>query len=95
MLNAKAGAVEGGPAAAGQQPKFVYRSLGAMATVGGRAAVIELARPAGRRLSWAGFASFLAWRSAYLTRLGTLKARLYVAGNWTMTLLFGRDVNRW
>lgn len=94
VLNAKAGAVEGGPAAAGQ-PKFVYRSLGAMATVGGRAAVIELARPAGRRLSWAGFASFLAWRSAYLTRLGTLKARLYVAGNWTMTLLFGRDVNRW
>ena len=34
-------------------------------------------------------------RSAYLTRLGTWKHRAYVAGNWTLTLLFGRDISRW
>ena len=33
--------------------------------------------------------------SAYLTRLGTLKHRAYVAGDWTLTLLFGRDISRW
>ena len=80
---------------AGVPQKFVYRSLGAMATVGGRSAVIELQRAQKKTLSWAGFSSFVAWRSAYLTRLGSLKARLYVAGNWTMTLLFGRDISRW
>jgi NADH:ubiquinone reductase (non-electrogenic) len=56
--------------------------------------VIDL--PAGGgRLSWAGFTSWIAWRSAYLTRLGTLKARLYVMTNWTLTLMFGRDISRW
>jgi hypothetical protein len=56
---------------------------------GGRAAVIQL-DGASSRLSWAGFASWVAWRSAYLTRLGTMKHRLYVMTNWTLTLLFGR-----
>lgn len=78
-------------------PPFVYRSMGSMATVGGRSAVLELNKgPDGHRwLSWAGFSSWIAWRSAYLTRLGTFKARLYVATNWTITMLFGRDISRW
>lgn len=63
-------------------------------SAGGRSAVIELQRRNGR-FSWSGFVSWLAWRSAYLTRLGTVKARLYVATNWTLTLLFGRDISRW
>ena len=33
--------------------------------------------------------------SAYLTRLGNMRNRIYVAMNWTMTLLLGRDVSRW
>jgi NAD(P)-dependent dehydrogenase (short-subunit alcohol dehydrogenase family) len=28
--------------------------------------------------------------SAYLTRLGTMKHRMYVAGDWALTLLIGR-----
>jgi NADH:ubiquinone reductase (non-electrogenic) len=35
----------------------------------------------------AGFLSWVAWRSAYLTRLGTIRARLQVAFDWTITLL--------
>ena len=63
---------------------------------GGKSAVIELGDSAqGRRaVSWAGFSSWVAWRSAYLTRLGTMKGRLYVATNWTLTLLFGRDISQ-
>jgi NADH:ubiquinone reductase (non-electrogenic) len=76
--------------------KFVYKSLGSMAQVGGASAILELQRSPGRgNLSVAGFSSFVAWRSAYLTRLGTMKARLFVFFNWSMTLLFGRDISRW
>ena len=43
----------------------------------------------------AGFTSWVAWRSAYLTRLGSISKRLAVAFDWTTTLLFGRDLSRW
>lgn len=49
----------------------------------------------GQTLSVAGFASWIAWRSAYLTRLGSIPKRLTVAFDWTLTLLFGRDMSRW
>lgn len=35
----------------------------------------------------AGFMSWVAWRSAYLTRLGSIRARIQVAFDWTITLL--------
>ncbi|KAL4540974.1 hypothetical protein Ndes2437B_g05374 [Nannochloris sp. 'desiccata'] len=76
--------------------KFVYKSLGSMAQIGGARAILELERSPGKGVySLAGFSSFVAWRSAYLTRLGTMKARLFVFFNWSMTLLFGRDISRW
>ena len=34
-------------------------------------------------------------RSAYLTRLGNLRNRIYVALNWLTTLAFGRDLSKW
>ena len=33
--------------------------------------------------------------SAYLTRLGKMRNRLYVMLNWTTAMLFGRDMSRW
>ncbi|KAL4457622.1 hypothetical protein ABPG75_012487 [Micractinium tetrahymenae] len=74
---------------------FVYKHLGSMASLGGERAVLELGDGKQPKFSWAGFSSWVAWRSAYLTRLGTMKHRLYVAGDWTLTLLFGRDISRW
>ena len=49
---------------------------------GGQSAVIELGEPTSRHINWMGFTSWLAWRSAYLTRLGTIPNRIYVAINW-------------
>ncbi|KAJ9514051.1 hypothetical protein QJQ45_021142 [Haematococcus lacustris] len=46
-------------------------------------------------LSIAGWVSWFAWRSAYLTRLGSISKRLLVAFNWASTLVFGRDMSRW
>ena len=37
---------------------------------GGRSAIIELGEPTSRHFDFKGFTSWLAWRSAYLTRLG-------------------------
>ena len=74
-------------------PPFQYRHLGSMATVGGTSAVLEIDSPINYTMS--GFSSWFAWRSAYLTRLGSLRNRLYVAFNWTITLLIGRDLSRW
>lgn len=75
---------------------FAYKHLGSMASVGGKDAVLELGeKGAKRHVNWAGFLSWLAWRSAYLTRLGTMKHRFYVMTDWTMSLIFGRDVSKW
>lgn len=75
-------------------PAFEYNHLGSMASVGGHSAVIELKqKDQPGHLRWTGFSSWIAWRSAYLTRLGTLKHRLYVMSDWTMSLIFGRCVD--
>jgi hypothetical protein len=60
-------------------------------------AVLELypSNPKRGRLSFHGFLSWVAWRSAYLTRLGNFRNRLYVAVNWATTLVMGRDLSRW
>ncbi|KIY99634.1 NADH dehydrogenase [Monoraphidium neglectum] len=80
----------------GAEPKdFVYNHLGSMATVGGTSAILELGSGSSKRLSVAGFASWVAWRSAYLTRLGSLRNRMMVAFDWTITMLLGRDLSRW
>jgi hypothetical protein len=52
---------------------------GAMATVGGTNAIMELGSGP-RRLDLAGFVSWVAWRSAYLTRLGSLRNRCAARG---------------
>ena len=46
-------------------------------------------------LNLSGFWSWVAWRSAYLTRLGSINNRIYVMLNWLTTILFGRDMSRW
>jgi NADH:ubiquinone reductase (non-electrogenic) len=92
-LNAEARALEKGDNV--EQEPFKYRQLGAMASVGGHSAVLELGEANREWFSLAGFWSWIAWRSAYLTRLGTVQNRLYVMINWTLALLFGRDVSRW
>ena len=41
-----------------------------------------------------GVPSWLLWRSAYLTRLGSWRLRMQVPIDWMKTLLFGRDISR-
>ncbi len=68
---------------------FRYTSLGMMASLGARKAVAQL--PGNRVLT--GFAAWFLWRSYYLSRLPGLDRRLRVAFDWTLELLFPRDIS--
>jgi len=42
----------------------------------------------------AGWAAWVVWRSAYLTKLGAWRNRAQVPADWLRTFLFGRDVSQ-
>jgi NADH dehydrogenase len=67
---------------------FSYRALGMMAALGRRKAVAQL--PGGRVLT--GFPAWFLWRTYYLMRLPGLDRKLRVAFDWTLDLLFPRDI---
>lgn len=67
---------------------FKYRSLGMMASLGARRAVAQL--PGNRVLT--GFIAWFLWRSYYLLRLPGLDRKLRVAFDWTLDLIFPRDI---
>lgn len=68
---------------------FHYRSLGMMASLGGRKAVAQL--PGNRVLT--GFLAWVVWRTYYLSRLPGLDRKFRVAFDWTLELLFPRDIS--
>ncbi|MHB8433544.1 MAG: NAD(P)/FAD-dependent oxidoreductase [Candidatus Tyrphobacter sp.] len=73
----------------GQPTKpFHFRALGMMASLGARKAVAQL--PGNRVLT--GFLAWFLWRTYYLFRLPGLDRRLRVAFDWTLDVLFPRDI---
>jgi NADH:ubiquinone reductase (H+-translocating) len=67
---------------------FHYRSMGMLASLGARRAVAQL--PGDRVLT--GFIAWFLWRSYYLLRLPGLDRKLRVAFDWTLDLIFPRDI---
>eukprot|EP00891_Asterochloris_glomerata_P000602 jgi/Astpho2/602/fgenesh1_pg.00013_%23_29_t len=84
-----------GKSQAAAMPPFEFKQLGSMAQVGSHGAVLALGDAKRPWLNLSGFWSWVAWRSAYLTRLGSINNRIYVMLNWLTTILFGRDMSRW
>ncbi len=68
---------------------FRYRHLGMLAYVGGNRALADLEAYKGR-----GWATWLFWRSAYLSRIVSLKNKVSVALDWVKAQLFGRDISQ-
>jgi NADH dehydrogenase len=68
---------------------FRYTALGMMASLGARKAVAQL--PGDRVLT--GFWAWFLWRSYYLSRLPGLDRKLRVAFDWTLELIFPRDIS--
>jgi NADH dehydrogenase len=73
----------------GQPTKpFRYRSIGMMASLGARRGVAGLF---GKYLV-TGFPAWVIWRTYYLLRLPGLDRQIRVALDWTLGLIFPRDI---
>ncbi|KAF9239999.1 NDE2, mitochondrial external NADH dehydrogenase [Melanogaster broomeanus] len=68
---------------------FEYSHQGSLAYIGSDKAIADL--PIfGREWSSGGVATYLFWRSAYLSTLFTFRNRMLVAGDWMRAKFFGR-----
>ncbi|MEM9893412.1 MAG: NAD(P)/FAD-dependent oxidoreductase [Actinomycetota bacterium] len=77
-----AAAVEGRP------PKpFRFTPIGILVALGHRTAVAEI-----RGLRFSGLAAWVLWRGVYLSKLPGLEKKLRVLIDWTIDLLFPRDI---
>jgi NADH:ubiquinone reductase (non-electrogenic) len=72
---------------------FHYSHQGSLAYIGSDKAIADLPFLNGNFAS-GGVATFLFWRSAYVSTLFSLRNRTLVLADWVKVKLFGRDVSR-
>jgi len=72
---------------------FQYSHQGSLAYIGSDKAIADLPILNGN-FSSGGVATFLFWRSAYLSNLFSLRNRSLVLIDWAKVAVFGRDVSR-
>lgn len=68
---------------------FQYKHLGMLAYIGSNRALADLESFKGR-----GWATWLFWRSAYLSRIVSLKNKVMVMFDWVKAQVFGRDISQ-
>ncbi|EPY34774.1 NADH dehydrogenase [Strigomonas culicis] len=71
---------------------FEYKSLGSMVTIGDKSAIVQFGDGKKKGFDLQGLMALWFWKSAYLTILGSLRSKLYVAVNWSGSKIFGRDI---
>lgn len=62
------------------------------ATLGHSEAIAEIERS--DKMTSAGVATFLLWRSVYMSKLLSVRNRVFVALDWFKSQVFGRDISR-
>jgi NADH dehydrogenase len=70
-----------------RQETFSYAGLGQFVSLGHRSAAAEIL---GRKIH--GFVAWWMWRTVYLSKLPGLSRKTRVALDWTLDLIFGRDI---
>ena len=77
-------------------PKFQYKNRGAMASMGFGGGVTDLKSTdlPSPKTTLSGYASFLVWRSTYLTKQLSLQNMVLIPMYWFKVILFGRDISR-
>ena len=74
----------------GKAPRpFHFDTLGKLASIGKRSAVVEMLG-----LRFSGFLAWFIWRTVYLLKLPGWERRIRVALDWTLDLLFRRDLTQ-
>lgn len=71
----------------GRKRPFTFRTIGQLASLGRRTGVAEIF---GIRFS--GFVAWWLWRTIYLAKLPRFEKKLRVALDWTLDLLFSKDL---
>lgn len=71
----------------GQKRPFVYDLQGQLAALGERSGVANL-----YGIKFSGFVAWWLWRTIYLLKLPQLDRKVRVALDWTLDLLFSRDI---
>ncbi len=71
----------------GEKKPFRFKTLGAMASIGRRAGVAEVFG-----FQFSGFIAWWMWRTIYLSKLPRFEKKFRVALDWTLDLLFHKDL---
>ncbi|MDF0650514.1 MAG: NAD(P)/FAD-dependent oxidoreductase [Nitrospira sp.] len=66
---------------------FLYSTLGLLAPIGRRTGVANILG-----VNFSGFIAWWLWRTIYLLKLPRLEKKLHVALNWTLDVLFSKDL---
>ncbi len=72
-----------------QKKKFEFSSRGQMAIIGKRSAIATILG-----LHLHGFVAWWIWRTVYLSKIPRLDKRVRIFVDWTIDLLFDRDISR-
>jgi len=74
----------------GRPPQpFVFTTLGQLATIGRRTGVAKVFG-----IKFSGFVAWWLWRMVYLMKLPRLPKKLRVIVDWTLDLLFSREIEQ-
>ena len=71
----------------GEFRKFTFKTIGQLATIGHRAGVASVFG-----VNVSGFLAWWMWRTIYLSKLPRLEKKIRVALDWTLDLLFSKDL---
>ena len=66
---------------------FGFSTLGQLATIGRRTGVANI-----MGMNFSGFAAWWLWRTIYLSKLPRLEKKIRVAFDWTLDLIFSKDL---
>jgi NADH:ubiquinone reductase (H+-translocating) len=70
-----------------KKKEFDYSTIGLLAAIGRRAGVANILG-----VNFSGFAAWFLWRTIYLGKLPRLEKKVRVAFDWTLDLLFAKDL---
>jgi NADH dehydrogenase len=71
----------------GRRKAFSFKTIGLLAAIGRRTGVAQI-----MGVNFSGFVAWFLWRSIYLAKLPRFEKRLRVALDWTLDLLFTKDI---
>jgi len=71
----------------GSRKPFEFKTIGALATIGRRTGVARI-----MGVNFSGFIAWWMWRTIYLSKLPRFEKKVRVALDWTLDLLFSKDL---